>query len=261
VYDQANVSRITSRQSPIVRRFRSLASARRPDDAVLLDGEHLIVEALDADVPIDVLLVMGEKFSETADRVRRTGATVHEVTGDVLDAASPVRTPSGLAAIARWQPRTVASVFVEAQGLVVGLVDVQEPGNVGTVIRSADALSGAAVVALDHTADPAGWKCLRGSMGSAFRVPVGRGAFADAVAAARTSGFRIIATAAGDGEPLGRATLSGRCLILLGNEGAGLADHVRSQADTTLTIPMRDGVNSLNVATTAALILWEARRR
>ena len=192
---------------------------------------------------------------------RASGATVHEATPSVIEAASPVRTSSGIVAIAEWHTAEVVAAFAPAPAMTIGLVDVQDPGNVGAVVRSADALGGSGVLALDRTAHPGGWKALRGSMGSAFRLPVARGGGADAMAAARRSGLRVIATVADRATPLASVDFSLPTLLLLGNEGAGLDAAMTAGADERVTVPMRAGVDSLNVAVTAALVLYEARRQ
>jgi len=254
------VLRITSRQHSIVQRCRRLAARRRDDPAVLLDGEHLVAEALDAGVPIEVLLTDGRP-SDIAARARAAGTAVYACSAAVLEAASPVRTASGVVAVAEWRPATPTTVFLGAPALVLGLVDVQDPGNAGSVIRSADALGATGVVALDRTADPGGWKALRGAMGSTFRLPVARGRLIEVLDEASRAGIRVAATVAGRGEPVESADLRAPLLVLLGNEGAGLTGPVIERADLRLTVPMRSGVNSLNVAVTSALILYEARRQ
>jgi len=163
---------ITSRRHPLVLACRQIASGRGERGEILLDGEHLVDEALAAQIRVRAVLVRGA--DELARRAEAAGAHVHLVTADVMAAASPVRTPSGVVAIAEWQPQPLTDAFRASTALVIALVDVQDPGNVGSVIRSADALGASAVVAAGATADPAGWRALRAAMGSTFRVPVHR---------------------------------------------------------------------------------------
>ena len=251
--------RISSRHHPIVRRFRALASG--PDaGAVLLDGEHLVAEALLAGVPIEAVLA-DDQARLLADRAAAAGAEVFEAPGAVVAAARPVRAAGGIAAIARWSPASLTRVFDETRTFVVGLVDVQDPGNVGGAIRSSDALGAGAVAALGQSADPAGWKALRGAMGSTFRIPVARGSVRDALAEAQKRGALVVATVAEHGTPLDAADLTQPMLMLVGNEGAGLPEAAVSAAGRSVTIPMRAGVNSLNVAVTVAIVLWERRRQ
>ena len=102
--------RLTSRQHPLVKRFRLLATGSNDDGAILLDGEHLIAEAMDAGVRLEVLLT-GDRHADLAARASSAGAQVVEATAAVIDAASPVRSPSGLVAIANWRPATLAEVY------------------------------------------------------------------------------------------------------------------------------------------------------
>ena len=255
-----NEPRITSRQHPVVQRFRRLAARRRDDHGLLLDGEHLVGEALDAGVAIDLLLSDG-RTPDLAARSRASGATVYLASAAVLEAASPVRSPTGTVAIASWMPAPVRDLFARSPALVIGLLDVQDPGNAGSVVRSADALGATGVAMLDRTADPAGWRALRGAMGSTFRLPVARASTPELFTEARRANVRVAATVAVDGHPVETCDLTSPIVVLLGNEGAGLPPDILRQADMRVTIPMRSGVDSLNVAVTAALILYETRRQ
>lgn len=256
-YDGPVVARITSRQHPIVQRCRQLAS-RREADSVLLDGEHLVTDALAAGLAFQAVLT-DTRHAALAARAATAGAVVYEATSAVLEAASPVRSPSGIVAIATWRPLDIPTALAGAS-LAVGLVGVQDPGNTGSVVRSAEALGGGAVLLLEGTADAAAWKSLRAAMGSTFRVPVGRGRITDAVHGARTRGMTIVATVPQGGRALGTVDLARPLFVLFGGEGAGLPSDAVAGADLLLTVPMRAGVESLNIAVTAALVLWEARR-
>jgi TrmH family RNA methyltransferase len=255
-----DLPRLTTRRHPVVQRFRH-AAARRDDAAVLLDGEHLVDEAIRAGVPLDVVLTADDTDQPRLRRYRSSARAVYLAAATVLDAASPVRTPSGVVALATWKPAPTAQIFAGKPALAVGLVDVQDPGNVGGVIRSADALNATGVVALDGTADPAGWKAMRGAMGSTFRVPVARDSTERAIQEARKSGARTIATVAEGGTPLPDIDLRQSVMVLFGNEGAGLPDGIARRADVRVHVPMKSGVSSLNVGVTAALVLYEARRQ
>jgi len=256
-YDDA-VPRITSRQHPVVLRLRRLAS-RREKGVVLLDGPHLLADALAARVRVDLVLT-DDRHAALAERARSAGATVHEGSTAVLGAASPVTSPTGVVALAHWQPQDVSDVLA-ADAPVIGLVGVQDPGNVGSVIRSADALGAGGVLLLDGSADPGSWKCLRGAMGSTFRIPIARGSTADVIPLAKSRQRSVVAAIATGGTPLESLTLGDSVVVLLGNEGAGLDETVATTADQTMTVTMRAGMDSLNVSVTAALVLWEAHRQ
>lgn len=239
---------------------RRLARGPAEDGAVLLDGEHLVDEALRAGVPMLALLTR-VPGSDLARRSAAQGATIYHASPAVLDAASPVRTSSGVVAIARWQPASMHAALSTPPAFVLGLVDIQDPGNVGAIIRSADALGATGVVIFGRTAHPGNWKALRGAMGSTFRVPVAQGALSEVLGPAGRLGLRLAAAVVGAGQAIDASDLTRPTLVLLGSEGAGLPAAVADAADLPLTVPMRSGVNSLNVAVTAALILYEARRQ
>jgi TrmH family RNA methyltransferase len=265
------MERISSRQNPIVRRFRELA--RAPHAAsdgtgrdVLLDGSHLLEEALACGLSIEAVAVREDLADGALAPVLacagRRGARILPVAEPVLSAMSPVRQPSGIIAIARHRDATLDAVLGRAPQMVLVLVDVQDPGNVGAVVRVADACGATGIVPSAATADPFGWKALRGSMGGAFRVPVApRGPVDGALAAARDRGIRLYAAVPRDGTPLPRCDLRGPSAVLLGGEGAGLDEALAARCDDRLTIPMRTGVESLNVAAAAAIVTYEAQRQ
>lgn len=258
------MERIASRQNPIVKRFRDLA--RTPSAGVmLLDGEHLIEDALGAGVPIEIAAFAesaAERLASLAARAEAAGARTITVTGEVLSAISPVKTASGAVAIAECRPASIDAMLAARSPLILLLHTVQDPGNVGAVIRAAEACGATGVITSDGSADPFGWKALRGAMGSSFRLPIAaRQDLARIVEQARGAGLRIYATVPRGGTPLPSTDLRTPCAVLLGGEGPGLPDALSDGADERVTIPMREPVESLNVATAAALIVYEAARQ
>ena len=256
----SSVATITGRRHRLVTQCRQLAAAAGDDTLVLLDGEHLVRDALAAGVRVRTLLAT-EIDADLVRQAAAAGAEVVRGTREVLEAASPVRTSSGIVGIAEWPGATLDEALGGERPLVIGLAGIQDPGNVGAIIRSADALGGTGVVAVEGTADPRSWKALRGAMGSTFRLPVARAPLADVVALAGRRGIRMAATAARAGLPLETARLEPPLLIWLGREGGGLDPALVNGMDMTLHLHMRPGVDSLNVAVTAALVLYEARRQ
>lgn len=257
----AVLQRISSRQNPIVRDFRNVASGKIPD-RVLLDGDHLIEEALTSGVSIEVAAftdpVAADRF---AGRVKNATSTLI-VTSAVLEALSPVQSPSGSVALAARPKTDLDRVFARAPQLILFLHDVQDPGNVGAIIRTAEACGSTGVVCSERTADPFSWKALRGSMGSAFRVPLAiKQPVARAMTVARENGLRVFATSAHGGTRLSECNLRMPAAIILGGEGAGLPASLIAEADESLMIPMQPPVESLNVAIAAALVLYEAARQ
>jgi TrmH family RNA methyltransferase len=252
-------SLLRSRQHPFVKRCRAAAAGRAGDGDILLDGEHLIAEALAAGLALEGVLTDGTPSPAVREAASRR-IPVFEAPRSVIESASPVRTPSGHLALARWTPQAADALLLVPSPLVVGLVGVQDPGNVGGVIRSADALGATGVLALDGTAHPGGWKALRGAMGSTFRIAVGIGTLAQALESARRHHVTVAASVASGGTRLDRLALAPPLLILAGNEGAGLTADAVAAADVRVSIPMRAGPDSINVGVSAALLLWEATR-
>jgi TrmH family RNA methyltransferase len=263
------VRRISSRQNPSVRRFRELARTGSADGRLLIDGVHLLEEALASGVPIESAAFLDpaptRHLSALADRTAAAGAQTFAVTAGVLSAMSPVKQPSGVVAIGLRRPASAGDVLTQSPRrppLVPIIADVQDPGNVGAIVRAAEACGATGVIAGEGSADPFGWKAVRGSMGSIFRLPVAvKQPLPESIRLARRAGLRVFAAVPRDGTPLADCRLNAPVAILLGGEGAGVSDEAIGLADERLTIPMQPPVESLNVAVAAALILYEAFRQ
>jgi TrmH family RNA methyltransferase len=260
---------VSSRHHPLVARCRAVARGDDPT-ALLLDGLHLVTEALGAGLRVQQAVV-SRSAGERADvralavRLEQLGVDLVSATDSVMAAASPVRSSSAIVAIVERPQASDERLYSGGDRPVVIACDVQDPGNVGAIARVAEAAGASGMIAAGRSADPFGWKALRGSMGSALRLPIAsRANLGDAVIEARRHGCRIVATAPRDGQPLfgpNRVDLVGPIAVFIGGEGAGLASAIIDEADLRLTIPMEPPVESLNAAVTAALILYEARRQ
>jgi len=283
------LERITSRQNAVVKRFRDLARdsraaapAGRADrhgqghaGEILLDGPHLVEEALACDIPIDVAAFSDRAIANVRSPLARLAKDVHRrggrpvvVSDRVLAAISPVEHPSGVVAIARTRAKDVRAVFAGARvsgrhlPIVLILAGLQDPGNVGAIVRTAAAFGAAGIVAIEGTANPFSWKALRGAMGGTFRLPVAaHGSISDVIASAEQEHVRLAAAVPRGGTLLPQLDLREPLGLILGNEGAGVSQATLAAADETVTIPMRAPVESLNVAIAASLILYEATRQ
>jgi TrmH family RNA methyltransferase len=261
------VETISSRHNSVVRRYRRLVRDRDPGDRlVLLDGRRLVEDALAAGVPIldaafSSAALGDEDQRRLAARLEQEGAQVHAVHQQVLEAISPVSTPGGVLAITRVPGWSVDDLFGRRPPLVVVGAGIQEPGNVGAILRAAEAGGASGVAFCGASADPFGWKAVRGSMGSALRVPVVAAGEAVLLDAARRHGAALLAAAPKGGRALFDADLRGPVVLIVGNEGGGIPAGLIQAADATVSIPMRPPVESLNVAVAAALLVYEAYRQ
>jgi TrmH family RNA methyltransferase len=259
------VGRLTSRQHPLVSAFR--AAARGGDgQPLLLDGWHLVMEAATAGLPLTHVAVAadppGAAERDALARHARGGAAVVEVSASVLEAMSPVRTPSGVVALAARPDVPFARLLAPSPALVLVAADVQDPGNAGAIVRAAEAGGATGVVLAGTSADPWTWKALRASMGSTLRLPVRREPHLEATCARlRGAGLALVATVPHGGTPFDAVDLRGPVALLLGGEGPGLPPGVLDTAEARATIPMRPPVESLNVAVAAALLVYEAARQ
>jgi TrmH family RNA methyltransferase len=254
---------ISSRQHPLVKEFRDLARGTGP--LMLLDGWHLLGEAASANLIVEKIAICGPPTineQSVVNRLRQNGATVVEVTGSVLNALSPVNSPTGVVASARIPSASSASMLSPSPALVLAAAGLQDPGNAGAIIRSAAAAGATGVVLDELSADPFGWKALRASMGSAFHLPVVRSrALAALIQEWRASGLRLVATAPRGGASMYDVDFTGPTAILLGGEGGGLPHALTAAADARVSIPMHGAIESLNAAVAAALLLYEAQRQ
>jgi TrmH family RNA methyltransferase len=258
---------ITSRHNPLVARVRTAARGEA-SQVMLVDGIHLVGDAFAAGCRLReaaaTTAAEGGELGNLIERLRGAGVTVSTVSSSVMRALSPLRSPSPIVALADRPTHQLADLFEDRTRppLAIVAVGIQDPGNLGAIVRVAEAAGASGVIAATGSADPFGWKALRGAMGSAFRLPVAVcGEVAAAIDQARRHGCRVVATVPRGGRSLVEADLTGPVAVLIGGEGAGLPHGVLGEADELLTVPMAPPVESLNAAITAALVAYEARRQ
>jgi TrmH family RNA methyltransferase len=252
-----------------VKRYRELA--RNPikngrERELLLDGAHLLFEARASGLRVASAAFEDDALNDPsvrtlAEQLAAEGSDVFIVSRKVLESMSPVRTPSGVIGIAHRPVQTLESVLRGAHPLIVVALDVQDPGNVGGILRTAEAAGATAFVASASTADPFGWKALRGSMGSALRLPIARAEIGATLRGLRAARVMKTALVPRGGQPLFRADFRQPVAVILGGEGSGLPEDVSRSMDQLISIPMHAPVESLNVGVAAALVLYEAFRQ
>jgi TrmH family RNA methyltransferase len=252
-------------RSPRVRAVAKLTkrSARQETGLFLLEGPQAAREAL-AYRPDTVLEVFAtpsalERHPDLRDAARDAGIEVVFTTEGVLDAMADTVTPQGIVAVARQTPTSVRDVFAASPRLVAICEEVRDPGNLGTIIRAADAAGADAVILTGRTVDPYNPKVVRATTGSLFHLPIAVGVeLATAVERAHAAGVRVVAADVGGGDFLAaRALLAEPTAWLFGNEARGLEDEALALADLSLRLPIYGSAESLNLATAASVCLYE----
>ena len=174
----------------------------------------------------------------------------------------PSETPQGVAALVRCKVFTLVDVLAKSQaGPLLAIAGVQDPGNLGTILRSAEAFGAGGILLGEGTVNPFNSKVIRASAGSVFRLPMVQAKLLGTLNQMRELGLRLIATSSHKGTPLDQATLTGPLAIFIGSEGAGLPRELLAQMTDTVAIPHSPTVESLNAGVAASIVLYEAARQ
>jgi len=174
----------------------------------------------------------------------------------------PSEAPQGVAALVRWKDFSLSQILDNAQtGPLLVIAGVQDPGNLGTILRSAEAFGAGGVVLGEGTVSPFNPKVIRASAGSVFRLPVARTKLSAAIERMREANLRLVATASHKGTPLDQARLSDPVAIFMGSEGAGVSRDLIKAMDEVIAIPQASHVDSLNVGVAASIVLYEVARQ
>jgi RNA methyltransferase, TrmH family len=257
-------------RSPRVKAARRLAKRafRQRDRLFLAEGPQAAGEALAAGAAVTKLFVTAPAAARHAPLVaaaEKADAAVRLVSGEVMTALAQTTTPQGVLAVCEFIDVPLGDVVTSALRLVVVLAHVRDPGNAGTVLRTADAAGAQAVIFTDASVDPYNGKCVRASAGSLFHLPVVAGVRLEAAASSlREAGLRILA-ADGHGrhsldDAIAAGTLRSPTAWLFGNEAWGLPGELLSMADDSIAVPIYGRAESLNLATAAAVCLYASAR-
>ncbi len=231
----------------------------------MVEGPELLSVALSAGATVEAVYVApgGRDVPAVAEAVGRAfdaGARVFDLAPGVIERVADTVSPQPVLAVVGFTPAELDDVA--GASIVVVCADVRDPGNAGTVIRTADASGVDAVVCCDGTVDPTNPKTVRASAGSVFHTPIVMGgAAAEVVAALRGYGFTTVGTVVRDGADYTGFDWTRRVAVVLGNESTGLADGLASSLDARVTIPMAGRAESLNVGVSAAVLCFEALRQ
>lgn len=258
---------ITSRKNPLVQRARAVRDGRERE-SVFVEGVRLCEEALSAAVEFALVLYTHHLAEDARGSfllrsLRGVCRDMYAVTEDVLESVSDTKTPQGVVALAR-RPTTGREVVEHAAGvpLVVVMHRANNPSNAGAALRVAEAAGATGVILTSGSTDPLLPKSLRGSMGSAFRLPLWTGpTLAEALGWCAARGISPVATSADAVSLHTEIDWTTPRAVVLGPEAGGLSEQELTTSGETVRIPMREPVESLNLATALAVILYEAARQ
>ena len=245
--------RITSRKNPFLQQVKKLLSSRKAREEAGLfvsDGTKLLAEAVKYYPGLDTVILSDGVQAEVPVSVK-----VIRVPGDVMESISPMQSPQGALFLCRLPEKTAVAA---KPGMLV-LDGIQDPGNLGTILRTADALD-IPVVLLEGCADPYSHKVVRSSMGAVFRTPVVQSTWEELRKACRDAGIPVGVTALSNRASDIREADVSRMAVVIGSEGQGVRKKILDAADAELIIPMNPHCESLNAAVAATIVMWQMRK-
>ncbi len=260
---------ISSAANPLVKRVRALAERkhRRREGAFFVEGIQPVWQAVTAGVEIETLIVApdlldGSPALEMVAEQQARGIRVARLSRELFERLSDRDGPSGLAAIVRGRVGTLDDLSVGPDSLLVALHQIGNPGNLGTIIRTADAAGSGGVILLGETTDPFAPAAVKASMGAVFSVPVAHAREPDELFEwARAHRLSVVTTSAhADGDHWA-VSYPSPVALLLGSEGDGLPADLLARGDLSVRIPMTGSAHSLNLAVAAGILLYEVRRQ
>ncbi|MBX3292552.1 MAG: RNA methyltransferase [Acidobacteria bacterium] len=257
--------KIVSRDNQRLVRIRKIRAAKLPD-YILIEGKRLVEEAIRNRIDIQEVYFSEAFAAGRPEILEAIGSSAYLLSEKLFDSISDTKTPQGIIAISRRPPSLLEldRLFDPNDGseLVLLLENVRDPANVGSVLRVAKAAGVAAVLMTENSADPFSAKALRASMGAAFGIRICSNlAFEDVMKAAKPKGYRVAAATGTGNIGFWDVDWCAPTLLMLGSEGDGLSRTALNEADITVTIPMQNNVESLNLAVSCGVIVYEAFRQ
>lgn len=256
---------VTSKQNQLVKDLRRAFTTGEltEDGHCAVEGFHIVEEALRSGLKLKALFV-AQGSEERAKRLLPQISSQTEkvlLPDEVFRSAVSTETPQGVAALVRMRETSLEAILEAGTPLLIAAAGVQDPGNLGTIIRSAEAFGASGVVAIEKTVSPMNSKVIRGSAGSSFRLPVVKTTTPELVRALRENGVRIAATSSHKGTPLAEVDFSQPICVFIGSEGGGVPKEIINAADEGIVIPHSPKVESLNAGIAASILLYEAARQ
>ena len=263
---RGRLRRIEGRHNPLVKLLRhAFAGADCTSDGdCAVEGLRIVEEAIRSGLRFRAVFFR-ESEQDLAERLLpQIGAHVETLLlpNKIFDNAVPSETPQGVAALVHLKEFSLEEIMARLRvGPLVVIAGLQDPGNLGTILRSAEAFGGAGVILGEGTVSPFNAKVVRASAGSIFRVPVIRGKLEAVSSQLRAQEIRLVATSSHKGTPLGEARLTGSLAMFIGNEGSGLPRDLMTRMDEVVVIPHAPRVESLNAGVATSILLYEAARQ
>ncbi|HUU13778.1 MAG TPA: RNA methyltransferase [Terriglobia bacterium] len=264
---QAKIREIESATNPLVKVFRrALAEGVTRDGLLAVEGPHLLEEALTASPRAtvhSVLIARGsqEKFTKLLARLPMESEVV-SIPDRLFAKMAQTESPQGIAALVELRRDDLTAVLARPNAIALVACGLQEPGNLGSMMRSAQALGASALVTLEETVSPFNPKAVRASAGAVFRLPIFHGLKPHVLfERLRAAGVAIVAADRHSPSPLAQADLRGSVAFLIGKEATGLRPEILREANLLLSIPIRPEADSVNAAAAAGIFLYEAARQ
>lgn len=258
---------ISSTANPLMKLFRhALAEGVTREGWLALEGPHSLEEALAAGPGVTAQSVLvsetaANKFQSLLARLPE-GTELAVITDALFNRVTATPSPQGIAALVEVKARELEPLLRRPGVLLLLACGVQDPGNLGTMMRSAQALGATALLTLKDTVSPFNPKAARSSAGAVFHLPIFHGLEASALfRQLRAARVRMVASDRKSSNALHQADLRGSLAFLIGREGSGLPEEITRGADLLLSIPIRAGMDSVNAATAAGIFLYEAARQ
>jgi len=255
-------------KSAIIKYFRSLKKKkhRKDEGKFIIEGPHLVEEALKEGL-LDKA-IYSRNFASTLEakellkRISDKNIVCVEESAQNISSISSVETPQGIIASAKPNSSDLGSLFEKSDPLIVIAYEIQDPGNLGTIIRTCDAAGCSGLILSKGTVDPYNDKVIRASSGSIFRLNIIKADdIIELISSLKRRGIKVLSAASNAEQSIFNADLSGPTALIIGNEGKGVPGEIEKLSSGTLSIPMEGGTESLNAAVSAAVILYEALRQ
>jgi RNA methyltransferase, TrmH family len=257
---------VSSRQNALVKDLRKALSQGEPTEGgyLAVEGVRMIEEAIRSGLRFQAIFFSDAGSAHAARLLPQIASQVETLLlpDEVFLSAASTESPQGVAALVKLRSHKLEDLLEAGPDpLLVGVAGIQDPGNLGTIIRSAEAFGARAVLLGEKTVSHFNPKTVRGSAGSLFREPLIRLKLGESIPALKEQGVRVLMTSSHKGKPLQEADCTGAAMIVVGNEGAGVPPEILSLADELVTIPHSPRVESLNAGIAASILLYEAARQ